>query len=111
MEVRAIAKYVRIPASKVKPVADLVRGKDVATAQAILRFTPRKAAVQLLKVLNSALANAQNNHDLLSENLYVKEIYGHQGPVMKRYKAGPRGGVRPILRRSSHLGVVLSEKE
>ena len=111
MEVRAIAKYVRISPRKVKPVADLVRGKSVAEAQAILRFTPRRAAAQLLKVLNSAVANAQNNHDLLSENLYVKEIYGHQGPMMKRYKAGARGGASPRLRRTSHLGVVLSERE
>ncbi len=111
MEVKAVAKYVRISSRKVKPVADLIRGKSVNEARTILKFTNRKASRRLLKVLNSAVANAENNNELLAENLYVKDAYGNQGPVMKRYKAGSRGSANPILRRTSHIGVVLAEKE
>ncbi len=111
MEVRAIAKYVRISSRKVKPVADLIRGKSVNEAKTILRFTNRKASRRLLKVLNSALSNAENNNDLLAENLYVKDAFANQGPVMKRFKAGSKGMANPMLRRTSHLNVILAEKE
>lgn len=111
MQAKAIAKYVRISSRKMKPVCDLIRGKNIEDAQAILRFTPRKSARLLLKVLNSAVANAENNHDLLAENLFVSEVFANQGPVMKRYKAGARGGANPILHRSSHIGVVVAERE
>ena len=111
MEAKAVAKYVRVSSSKVKPVADLVRGKSVSEARAILKFTPRKAARHLLKVLDSAVANAENNFDMDVENLIVSEVYANQGPVMKRWKAGAQGRANPILRRTSHLGVVVSEKK
>jgi large subunit ribosomal protein L22 len=94
-----------------KPIADLVRGKNVKDAQAILKFTPRKGAEIFLKVLNSAVANAENNHHLDVESLYVKEIYANQGPTMKRWNAGSMGRANPVLKRSSHVGVVVAERE
>lgn len=111
MQAKAVANYVRVSPRKVKPVADLVRGKSVEEARAILKFTPRKAAELLLKVLNSAIANAENNFDMDVEKLYISDIYANQGPVMKRWKAGSMGRANPILRRTSHLGVVVAEKE
>ncbi len=111
MEAKAIAKYVRISPRKMKPIADLVRGKNVKEAQAILKFTPRKGAHILLKVLDSAVANAENNHEMDVEKLYISEVYANQGPVMKRFKAGSMGRANPILRRMSHVGVVVAEKE
>lgn len=111
MQAKAVAKYVRISSRKMKPVCDLIRGKNIEEAQAILRFTPRKSARVLLKVLNSAVANAENNHDLLAENLYVSEAYANQGPGMKRYRAGARGMASPYVHRSSHIGVVVAERE
>ncbi len=107
---KAEAKYIRISPRKVKPVADLVRGKNVKEAQAILKFTPRKGARLLLKVLNSAVANAENNFDLDTESLFVKEVYANQGPTLKRFKAGSMGRSIPMLKRTSHIGVVVSEK-
>lgn len=111
MEARAEAKHIRISSRKMKPIADMVRGKNVADARAILKFTPRKGAQIFLKVLNSAVANAENNHHMDAESLFVKSIYANQGPVVKRYRAGSRGVAKPILKRSSHVGVVLAEKE
>lgn len=111
MQARAEAKHVRISPRKMKPIADLVRGKNVKEAQNILKFTPRKGAEIFLKVLNSAVANAENNHHLDVETLIVKEIYANQGPTLKRWNAGSMGRANPILRRSSHVGVVVAEKE
>lgn len=111
MQAKAVAKYIRVSPRKMKPIADIVRGKSVKDARAILKFTPNKGAKVFLKVLNSAVANAENNHDLDVENLFVSEIYANQGPTMKRWKAGSMGRANPIKRRSSHVGVVVSEKE
>lgn len=111
MQARAEAKHVRISPRKMKPIADLVRGKTVKDAQAILKFTPRKGAEIFLKVLNSAVANAENNHHLDVDALFVKEIYANQGPTLKRWQAGAQGRANPILKRSSHVGVVVEEKE
>jgi large subunit ribosomal protein L22 len=111
MQARAEAKHIRISPRKMKPIADLVRGKNIKEAQAILKFTPRKGAEIFLKVLNSAVANAENNHHLDVDALFVKEIYANQGPTMKRWYAGSKGRANPILRRSSHVGVVVAEKE
>ncbi len=110
MEAKALAKYIRISPRKIKPIADLVRGKSVADAKAILKFTPRKGAGYLLKVLESAIANAENNHDLNADNLVVSEVFANQGPTMKRFKAGSMGRANPILHRTSHIGVVVKEK-
>lgn len=111
VEAKAIAKYIRISPRKMKPIADLVRGKNANEAIAILKFTPRKGAAVLKKVIESAVANAENNHGMDVESLFVSEVYANQGPTMKRWKAGSMGRANPILRRTSHIGVVLKEKE
>lgn len=111
MEAKAVAKYVRMSPIKLKPIADMIRGKDLNEALTILKFTPGKGSEIFEKVVNSAAANAENNHDMNMDNLYVAEVYANQGPTMKRWRAGARGGVSRILKRSSHVGVVLKEKD
>ena len=108
---QAHAKYVRISPRKVKIVIDLIRGKNVEEAQAILRFTPKSAAPVVLKVLNSAIANAENNLEMSKKDLYVAEVYANPGPTLKRYIARSRGSASPILKRTSHISVVLDQKE
>ena len=110
MEAKAIAKYVRMSPIKLKPVADLVRGKDVNEALTILKFTPGKGAEIVEKVVQSALANADVK-EMNTDNLYVAEVYANQGPTMKRWRAGSQGRASIILKRSSHVGVTLKEKE
>jgi large subunit ribosomal protein L22 len=111
MEAKAVAKYVRMSPIKLQPVCDLVRVKDLNEALAILKFTPGKGSALVEKVVNSAKANAENNFDLDPDNLYVAEIYANQGPTMKRWRAGSQGRASIILKRSSHIGVTLREKE
>ena len=110
-EIRAVAKYVRISPRKVRIVMDLIRGKDVSDALAILKFTPKRGAVLITKVLNSAIANAENNFDLDAENLYVSKCFVDQGPTMKRVHPRSRGQAFGILKRTSHITVIVSEKE
>jgi large subunit ribosomal protein L22 len=109
MEAKAIAKYVRMSPIKLKPVADLVRGKDVNEALTILKFTPGKGAEIVEKVVQSALANADVK-EMDTDNLYVAEVYANQGPTMKRWRAGSQGRASIILKRSSHVGVTLKER-
>ena len=111
MEARAYLKHVRISPRKVQIACDLIRGKDVDMAAAILMNTPKAASEHLLKLLKSASANAENNFDMNPDNLYVAEVYAHQGPTMKRWRAGAQGRASIILKRSSHVGVTLKEKE
>lgn len=111
MKVQAVAKYIRISPSKMKPICDMVRGQNVDQAIAILKFTPRKGARLLLKVLKSAVANAENNNELSPDKLIVKEVYANQGPTLKRWNAGSMGRANPVLSRSSHIGVVVAEKK
>ena len=110
MEAKAVAKYVRMSPSKLKPVTDLVRGKDLDEALTILKFTPGKSAELVEKVVQSAAANAENNHDMDVSKLYVAEIYANKGPTMKRWRAGAQGRAGMILKRSSHIGVTLKER-
>ena len=110
MEAKAVAKYVRMSPIKLKPIADLVRGKDLDEALTILKFTPGKGSEIIEKVVLSAAANAENNHEMNRDNLYVAEVYANQGPTMKRWRAGARGGASKILKRSSHVGVTLKER-
>ena len=110
MEARATAKYVRMSSSKLKPVTDLVRGKDLNEALTILNFLPGKGSELVEKVVQSAAANAENNHGMNPDNLYVAEVYANQGPTMKRWRAGAQGRAGMILKRTSHIGVVLKEK-
>ncbi|KNZ42801.1 50S ribosomal protein L22 [Acetobacterium bakii] len=111
MEARATAKYVRVSSRKAKLVADLIRGKSMGEALSILALTPNKAAKIIDKVVKSALANAENNHDMNPENLYVDQIFANQGPTLKRFRAGAQGRATVIRKRSSHITAVLKEKE
>lgn len=111
MEARAIAKYVRISPLKVNLICAEIRGKQVDEALALLKFTPKRGARELYKVLHSAVANAENNLNLDREDLIVKEAYANDGPTMKRYRPKAKGMAYPILKRSSHIGVVVSERE
>lgn len=110
-EARATLKYARISSRKVKIVADLIRGKDVSEALAIIKFTPKAASELLEKLLKSAIANAENNHDMKMENLYVAEIYANQGPTLKRIRPAAKGSAVRIRKRTSHITIVLKEKE
>ena len=110
-EARATLKYSRISARKVKIVADLIRGKDVDEALAIIKFTPKASSEILEKLLKSAIANAENNHDMKHENLYVAEIYANQGPTLRRIRRAAKGSAVRIRKRTSHITIVLKEKE
>ena len=110
MEARAIAKYVRMSPMKVGVVLDLIRGKNVNEAFAILQYTPKDAAVVINKVLKSAVANAENNHDLNVENLYVAETFVGAGPTLKRFRPMAHGKAFRINKRTSHITVVVKER-
>ncbi len=110
MEARAIAKYIRISPRKVQEVADLVRGKNVNEALAILEFTNKRGAGILKKVVSSAVANAENNDDMDRENLYIAEVFANQGPTLKRFQPRAQGRAFMIRKRTSHIGVVVKEK-
>lgn len=107
---RAIARYVRISSSKVKIVIDLIRGKKVDEALAILMYTPKAAAPVVEKLLLSAIANAENNLSMDRSSLYVAEVYANPGLTLKRYVARSRGSASPMLKRTSHITVVLDQK-
>ncbi len=111
MEARAHVRHVRISSRKVKLVIDLIRGKKVNEALAILRYTPKKAAVILEKLIKSAAANAENNYDMNPDNLYIAEIYANQGPTLKRFRPRAMGRANMIRKRTSHISVTLKEKE
>ena len=107
---KATAKFVRISPDKVRIVLDIIRGKSYTEALAILKNTPKAATEPLIKVLNSAAANAENNLSLNKDELVVKEAYVNEGQTMKRARMGSRGHVDPIKKRTSHITVVVSEK-
>ncbi|MBR6816637.1 MAG: 50S ribosomal protein L22 [Clostridia bacterium] len=109
MRPKAVAKYIRISPKKVQLVINLIRGKSVAEAKAILLNTQRAACEPVLKVLNSAVANAENNLELSKDTLYVAEAYANQGPTLKRFQPRARGRAMQILKRSSHITVILDE--
>lgn len=110
MEARAIAKGVRIPPRKARLVIDLIRGKNVVEADKILNNLNKEAARLIRKVLTSAVANAENNMGLKKETLFVKEAFVDEGQTLKRMRFGSRGHVDPIKKRTSHITVVVSEK-
>ena len=110
MEARAIAKYVRMSPTKVGVVLDLIRGKNVNEAFAILQYTPREAAVVINKVLKSAVANAENNLELNADNLYVSECFVGQGSTLKRFQPHAQGRAFKILKRTSNITVVVKER-
>ncbi|MBR4111300.1 MAG: 50S ribosomal protein L22 [Clostridia bacterium] len=111
MESRASLKYARISARKVQIVIDLIRGKSVDEALAILKYTPKAASPLVEKLVKSAAANAVNNHDMKADKLYVAEIFANQGPTMKRVRAATQGRANRIRKRTSHIEVVLKERE
>lgn len=110
-EARAIARHIRIAPRKVRIVIDLIRGKSVAEAQAILRFVPKRASEVVLKVLNAAVANATHNFELDEDLLFVSEAYVDQGPTLKRWRPRARGQGFPIKKRTSHITIVVRERE
>lgn len=110
MESKAVAKYIRIAPRKVRVVMDLIRGKNVAEAFAILRFTPKVGAEAVEKVLRSAVANAENNFNMDVDNLYVSTCFVDQGPTLKRIHPRSRGQAFKILKRTSHITIVVDEK-
>ena len=111
MEAKAILKTARIAPRKVQIVLDLIRGKDLNVATAIVRHTPKAASEYLEKILKSAAANAENNHNMDKNNLYVAECYVCPGPIMKRIMPRAQGRAFRILKRTSHITVVLKERD
>ena len=111
MKVTATAKDIGIPPRKVKLIVDMVRGKQVDDALTMLRFVTSPAAQVVAKVIKSAAANAENNHEMTSSDLKIVEIFANEGRTAKRYRSQARGRVSPILRRSTHIVVTVSEEE
>ena len=111
MEARAELKYARISSRKVKIVIDLIKGKPAKEAVAILKYTNKAAAPIVGKLLKSAIANATNNHNMDETKLYVAEAYANQGPTLKRIQPRAQGRAYQIRKRTSHITVVLAEKE
>ncbi len=110
MEIKAVAKFVRISPQKVRLVMAQIRGERVEDALAALSFAPQKGAKILKKLVDSAVANAQENTDADVDNLYISKIYADEGPTHKRWRPRALGRATKILKRTSHLTVVLDEK-
>ncbi|MBU5594671.1 50S ribosomal protein L22 [Amphibacillus sp. MSJ-3] len=111
MQAKAVAKTVRIAPRKVRLVVDLIRGKDVGEAIAILKHTPRGASAVVEKVLNSAIANAEHNYEMDVDNLYVSEAFVDEGVTLKRFRPRAQGRASQINKRTSHITVTVSEKK
>ena len=109
MEVRAVTRYVRIAPRKARLVTELIKGKPVEEALTILRFVPKKAARLVDKTLRSALANAEQNPNIDVDTLYIKRIFVDGGPTMKRWRARAMGRATKIIKRTSHITVILDE--
>jgi len=107
----ATLKYARISSRKVKIVADLIRGKSAEEALAIVKFTPKASSVIIEKLLKSAIANAENNHGMKSNKLYVDQIYANQGPTLRRIRPAAKGSAVRIRKRTSHITIVLKERD
>ena len=111
MEARAVARYVRVAPRKARLVVDLIRGKSIDDARAILRFSPRAAAEVVEKVLNSAVANAERNLHVKSDDLVVGSTFVDEGPTLKRIQPRAMGRAFRINKRTSHITVVVSQRE
>ncbi len=111
MEAKAFLKYARISSRKVQIVLDLIRNKDVEMAEAIMKHTNKAACEPLLKLLKSAVANAENNHGMDASRLYISQCYATQGPTLKRMRPRAQGRAFRILKRTSHITLVVAEKE
>ena len=110
-QANATLKYARISSRKVKIVADLIKGKDIDEALAILKYTPKASSEMLEKLLKSAIANAENNHNMAHEKLYVADIFANQGPTLKRIRPAAKGSAVRIRKRTSHVTIVLKERD
>ncbi len=111
MEVKASVRNIRISPTKVRIVVNLLRGKGVAEALTLLKFIPKRASEPIAKVIASAAANAEHNFNLNKESLVISQVFVDQGPTMKRFHPRQRGQAFPILKRSSHITVLVKEKE
>lgn len=111
MDVRAVARYLPISAQKMRLVCDQVRGMDADQALTVLRFMPQKGAEFAYKLIESAVANGEMNLEMNRQDLYISHLTADEGPSMKRVKAGARGRYKPRIKRSTHLTVVLTERE
>jgi len=109
--VRAQAKYVRTSARKARLVCDHIRGKDVEQARSILAFTPRGVAEAWSKLLESAVANAENNHELVGDELRIASVHADEGPTLKRFRPRAMGRATKIRKRTSHLTITLTSKD
>lgn len=109
LEARAELKYARISSRKVKIVADLIRGKNVDEALAIVKFTPKASSEIVEKLLKSAIANAENNQGMDRSKLVISQIYANQGPTLKRIRPAAKGSAVRIRKRTSHITIVLRE--
>ncbi|MBC2593318.1 50S ribosomal protein L22 [Ruficoccus amylovorans] len=110
MEVQALTKYTRMSPKKVREVARQVQGRPAAEALDLLRFIPRKSARLIAKTLTSAIANAENNNNLSSDDLIVKRCLVEEGPAFKRFRPVGRGSAHPIRKRTSHIRIVLTDE-
>ena len=110
MEVKAVSKYVRISPQKVRKLADVIKGKPVEAGLNMLKYMPQKAAGLVEKTVRSAAANADSNHGIDVDSLVIRNLIVDQGPSLKRFRARARGRGARILKRSSHITVVLAEK-
>ncbi len=110
MEVQALTKYTRMSPKKVREVARQVQGRPAAEALELLRFIPRKSARLIAKTLTSAVANAENNHNLSSDDLIVKRCLVEEGPAFRRFQPVGRGSAHPIRKRTSHIRIVLTDE-
>lgn len=111
MEAKSVARYVRIAPRKVRIVMDLIRGKNISDALAILRFTPKAASPILEKVLKSAVANAEHNYDMDVNDLYISQAFADQGPTIKRFRPRAQGRASRINKKTSHITIVVAEKK
>jgi large subunit ribosomal protein L22 len=111
MEVKARTKFLSISPQKLRLVCDQVRGMNAEQAKTVLKFMPHKGAEIVSKTLASAMANAENNFDLDVDGLYIAQIFADEGPRLRRFKAGARGRYKPRVKRTSHLTVILAERE
>ena len=111
MQAKAVANTVRIAPRKVRLVIDLIRGKQVGEAIAILRHTPKAASPVVEKLLKSAIANAEHNYEMDVNNLVVSQAYANEGPTLKRFRPRAQGRASAINKRTSHITIVLSEKK
>lgn len=111
MEAKATAKYIRVSPRKARQVVDLIRGKGIEEALAILAFTPKRASVPVTKVVKSAAANAEHNYELDKDNLIISAAYVDPGPIIKRWQPRAMGRADRVMKRTSHITVVVRESK